>query len=75
MNTVMTYTVRSTEMYTMQEALARDRMRERERQARRARLSADMAAAHRWHYWASVAHRASAVAERHARRAETAAAR
>lgn len=62
---------RSIEMYTMHEALARERMRDRERQARRARLSAELAAAHRW---AAMARRASAVAERHARRAELAAA-
>lgn len=62
-------------MYTMHEALARDRMRERlqaAQSARQVRLSAELAAAHRWR---RLARRASAVAERHARRAELAAAR
>ena len=59
-------------MYTMQEALARDRMRERQSQAHRARLSAELAAERRWNY---LARRASAAAARHARRADLAAAR
>ena len=61
-------------MYPMQEALARERMCELQRQAHRARLSADLSALRRWHRCASLARRASAVADRHARRAELAAA-
>ena len=58
-------------MYAMHEALARERMREREVQARTASLSAELAAARRWHY---LAERARVAASRHARRAARAAA-
>lgn len=58
-------------MYAMQEALARDRMREREQQARHSRLSAELAAANRWQY---LAERARVAASRHSRRAQQAAA-
>ena len=58
-------------MYAMHEALARERMREREQQARHARLSAELAAANRWHY---LAERARVTASRHAQRAARAAA-
>ena len=64
-------TSRSTEMYAMHEALARDRMREREHQARNASLSAELAAARRWHY---LAERARVAASRHTKRATRAAA-
>lgn len=57
-------------MFTMHEALAREHMREREQQARQARLAYELAAAHRWRYLAA---RASAAHQRHARRAEQAA--
>ena len=56
-------------MYAMQEALARDRMRERERLARHARLSSELASANRWHY---LAVRANAAARRHSHRAQLA---
>ena len=62
--------LRSTEMYTMQDALARDRMREREQQARHSRLSAELAAANRWQY---LAEHARAAASRHSQRASQAA--
>jgi hypothetical protein len=65
-----TTTPRSTEMYAMQEALARDRMREREQQARQSRLPAELAAANRWHY---LAERARVAASRHSHRAVQAA--
>lgn len=58
-------------MYPMQEALARERMREREQQARHARLSAELAAANRWRY---LAERARVTALRHTARAQQAAA-
>lgn len=58
-------------MYAVQEALARDRMREREQQARNSRLSAELAAANRWQY---LAERARVVASRHSDRAVQAAA-
>jgi hypothetical protein len=57
---------RSTTMYAIQEALARDRMREREHQAHRSRLSAELSAANRWRY---LAEHARAAATRHAERA------
>ncbi len=66
-----TATAGSNEMYTMQEALARERMREREQQARHSRLSAELAAANRWQY---LAERARVVASRHSHRAQQAAA-
>jgi hypothetical protein len=58
-------------MYAVQEALARDRMREREQQARHSRLSAELAAANRWQYLAEFA---LAAASRHSHRAVQAAA-
>jgi hypothetical protein len=64
-------TTGSTQMYTMQEALARDRMRERERQAHNSRLSAELSATHRWQY---LAERARRAALRHAERASQASA-
>lgn len=69
---VRTPTVRpgSTSMYALQEALARDRMRERERSAHRSQLCAELAAVHRWQY---VSERARRAAVRHAARASQAA--
>ncbi|MGH8961503.1 MAG: hypothetical protein ACRDWT_09885 [Jatrophihabitantaceae bacterium] len=58
-------------MSTIQEALARERMRERQQQARHSRLSAELAAANRWQY---LAKRARAAASRHSHRAQQAAA-
>jgi hypothetical protein len=58
---------RSITMYTMNEALARDRMREHLYGARHARLARELAAAERWHRWQS---RARAAERRHAQRAE-----
>lgn len=57
-------------MYHLHEALARERIRERQQRSQRSQLSAELAAASRWHY---VAARAGAVAMRHTRRAEQAA--
>ncbi len=56
---------RSPKMYTMYEALARDRMRDEERRSRETRLAKELAAQRRWHR-ASV--RARAAEARHARR-------
>ena len=56
----------STKMYSMHEALARDRMRESEQRSREARLTRSLAAERRWH---RVSLRARAVADRHAQRA------
>jgi hypothetical protein len=53
-------------MYSMHEALARDRMREQEKQSQRARLVRDLAAQRRWH---RVSLHAQAAQVRHARRA------
>lgn len=64
--TTMTSMIRSTQMYTIHEALARERMRERERQARAAHLAAELAAERRWRY---LAERARRAAERHGERA------
>jgi hypothetical protein len=41
--------LRSIKMYSMHEALARDRMREQERRSRQGRLARDLAAQRRWH--------------------------
>jgi hypothetical protein len=57
---------RSTTMYSMHEALARDRMRESEQRSREARLTRSLAAQRRWH---RVSLRARAAEERHALRA------
>lgn len=56
----------SSKMYSMHEALARDRMRESEQRSREARLTRSLAAQRRWH---RVSLRARAVSERHAQRA------
>jgi hypothetical protein len=55
----------STKMYSMHEALARDRMREHEQRAREARLARGLAAQRRWH---RVSLHARAAQARHARR-------
>jgi hypothetical protein len=57
---------RSTKMYSMNEALARDRMREQEQRSRDARLARSLAAQRRWH---RVSLRARAAEQRHAFRA------
>ena len=57
-------------MYSMNEALARDRMREHLYGARHARLARELAAEQRWHRWQS---RARAAEKRHAQRAARAA--
>ena len=59
------YDLRSTRMYSMHEALARDRMREQEQRSRDGRLARELAAERRWH---RVSLHARAAAERHARR-------
>jgi hypothetical protein len=56
---------RSTQMYSMHEALARDRMRESEQRSHEARLVRSLAAQRRWH---RVSLRARSVADRHALR-------
>jgi hypothetical protein len=58
--------VGSTKMYSMYEALARERMREQEQRSRQARLVRQLAAERRWH---RVSLRAQAAAERHGQRA------
>jgi hypothetical protein len=57
---------RSTQMYTMHEALAREHMRHREDEARRHALSRELAAARRWR---NLERRAHAAYQRHAQRA------
>jgi hypothetical protein len=57
---------RSTEMYSMHEALAREHMRQREREAQQHRLASELAAANRWRY---LERRAAAASRRHAGRA------
>jgi hypothetical protein len=56
----------SIKMYSMHEALARERMREQEQRSRDARLARSLAAQRRWH---RVSLRARAAEERHALRA------
>ena len=58
--------LRSIKMYSMHEALARDRMREHESRSRQARLARELAAARRWH---RVSLHARAAEARHANRA------
>jgi hypothetical protein len=53
-------------MYSMHEALARDRMREHESRARQVRLARELAAQRRWH---RVSLHARAAEARHANRA------
>ena len=57
---------RSSAMYSLHEALARDRMRESEQRSAEARLMRSLSASRRWH---RVAVRAGAASERHAVRA------
>lgn len=59
----------SIKMYSMHEALARDRMREHEQRSRRARVARELAAERRWH---RVSLRARAAESRHANRASRA---
>jgi hypothetical protein len=61
--------VGSTRMYSMHEALARDRMREQEQRSREQRLVRELAAQRRWH---RVSRHARAAELRHARRAQLA---
>jgi hypothetical protein len=61
-----------TKMYSMHEALARDRMREHERRSRQARVARELAAERRWH---RVSAHARAAEARHARRLSRAPAR
>lgn len=63
-------TSRSTTMTSMHEALAREHMRLREKQARTYALTAELAAANRWRY---LERRAHAAVVRHAQRAHRAA--
>jgi hypothetical protein len=59
-------------MYSMHEALARDRMREQEQRSREARVARELAAERRWH---RVSVHARAASARHAQRARRAPAR
>lgn len=59
------YHPRSDTMYSMHEALARDRMREKEQRSRHARVARELAAERRWH---RVSVHARAAQARHARR-------
>ncbi|MCU1657247.1 MAG: hypothetical protein JWO57_1903 [Pseudonocardiales bacterium] len=63
----------STEMYTMYEALARERMRVREREAQQLRVARELASARRWHRRElrarAAEQRARAAQRRHALRA------
>jgi hypothetical protein len=61
--------LRSIKMFSMHEALARDRMREQEQRSREARLARELAAERRWHRVSVHAREAQA---RHARRARRA---
>lgn len=60
-----THYPRSIDMHTMHEALARERMQEREKQSREAHLARELAAARRWH---RVSRYARAAETRHAAR-------
>lgn len=62
----------SIKMYSMHEALARDRMREQEHRSREARLARELAAERRWH---RVSVRARQAQARHAHRARRASVR
>ena len=63
---------RSTEMYTMHEALARERMQDDQRRSREATVARQLRAQRRWH---RVSRYARAAERRHARRADWALAR
>jgi hypothetical protein len=60
------HNTRSTAMYTMQEALAREHLRDLQRSARRSALSRELASATRWH---RLERRSRAASQRHAQRA------
>lgn len=66
----LTHSVRSIEMYTMHEALARERMLASQREAQQLRVARELASARRWHRLEALAHRAGrrahAVGRRHA---------
>jgi hypothetical protein len=72
-NLTTSLTTRSIEMYTMHEALARERMRAIERDAQQLRVARELASARRWHRVEVRAHaagrRAHAAERRHALRA------
>ena len=61
---------RSTEMYTMHEALAREHSRQLEHEARQRALASRLASVNRWRY---LERRAHAAYRRHAQRAQRAA--
>jgi hypothetical protein len=71
-HTTNVYLLRSTKMYSMHEALARDRMREHEQRSRQGRLARELAAERRWH---RVSLHARAAQARHARRVSRASVR
>jgi hypothetical protein len=72
-NTLTSTLIRSIEMYTMHEALARERLRATHRDAQQLRVARELASARRWHRLELLAHaagrRARAVERRHALRA------
>ncbi|MEP7019245.1 MAG: hypothetical protein ABI808_01245 [Pseudonocardiales bacterium] len=71
--TTTSMTTRSIEMYTLHEALARERMRETQRDGQQLRVARELASARRWHRVEMRVHaagrRARAVERRHALRA------
>ncbi len=71
--TTATTLTRSIKMYTMHEALARERMRAIHREAQQLRVASELASARRWHRLGVLAHaagrRARAAERRHALRA------
>ena len=58
---------RSTQMYALHEALARERMRDEERRSREATLARELSAQRRWH---RLSRYARAAERRHARKAD-----
>ena len=59
-----THAIRSITMYSMYEALARERMREQRERSARQRLSQDVAAVRRWHRLAAYSARRAARSQR-----------
>ena len=66
-NITIDHKIRSIAMYTMHEALARDRMRDQQQRSHDAQLARELAAQRRWH---RVSLRARAAHARHTRRVE-----
>jgi hypothetical protein len=66
-DTTTDHQIRSIAMYTMHEALARDRMRDQQQRSHDAQLARELSAQRRWH---RVSLRARAAHARHTRRVE-----